>query len=141
VGNKIMNTNLQNTHNLDGILNVTKDMQDRWRSPEQPGNGMIPSTRSNTTELYRLVNSTWVFSGDYLAVKNITLGYTFGKKMLHYIKGIRVYGSVQNAFMFTKYPGQNPEVNDTKDNQTQAGLDGGSYPIPIVMMFGANVNF
>ena len=26
---------------------------------------------------YRLVNSTWVFSGDYLAVKNITLGYTF----------------------------------------------------------------
>jgi TonB-dependent starch-binding outer membrane protein SusC len=141
VGNKIMNTNLQNLHNLDGILNVTTDMQDRWRSEANPGNGKVPSTRSNTTELYRLVNSTWVFSGDYLAVKNITLGYTFGKKMLHYIKGVRVYGSVQNAFMFTKYPGQNPEVNDNKDNQTAAGLDGGSYPIPIVVMFGANVNF
>jgi len=141
VGNKIMNTNLQNLHNLDGVFNVEKSMQYRWRSEENPGNGRVPSTRSGSTELYRLVNSTWVFSGDYLAIKNITLGYTFGKKMLHYIKGIRVYGSLQNAFMFTKYPGQNPEVNDTKDNQTQAGLDGGSYPIPRVVLFGANVNF
>lgn len=141
VGNKIMNTNLQNLHNLDGVFNVTKDMANRWRSVENPGNGKVPSTRSGSTELYRMVNSTWVFRGDYLAVKNITLGYTFNKKMLHYLKDIRVYGSVQNAFMFTKYPGQNPEVNDTKDSQTTAGLDGGSYPIPIVIMVGANVNF
>jgi len=141
VGNKIMNTNLQNLRNLDGVFNVEKSMQYRWRSEDNPGNGKVPSTRSGSTEAYRLVNSSWVFSGDYLAVKNITLGYTFGKKMLHYIKGVRVYASLQNAFMFTKYPGQNPEVNDTKDNQTQAGLDGGSYPIPRVAMFGANVNF
>lgn len=141
VGNKIMNTNLQNLHNLDGVFNVEKSMQYRWRSPENPGNGKVPSTRSGSTELYRLVNSTWVSPGDYLAVKNITLGYTFGKKMLHYIKGVRVYGSLQNAFMFTRYPGQNPEVNDNKDNQTVAGLDGGSYPIPRVILFGANVNF
>jgi TonB-linked SusC/RagA family outer membrane protein len=141
VGNKILNTNMQNLHNLDGIMNVTKDMQYRWRSESDPGNGKVPRTLSNTTELYRTINTTWVFSGDYLAVKNISLGYTFGQKMLRYIKGIRVYGSVQNAFMFTRYPGQNPEVNDTKDNQTQAGLDNGSYPIPRVVLFGANVNF
>ena len=141
VGNKIMNTNMQNLHNLDGVFNVTKDMQYRWRSEADPGNGKVPSTRSGSTELYRLVNSTWVFSGDYLAVKNITLGYTFKQKMLRYLKEVRIYGSVQNAFMFTKYPGQNPEVNDTKDAQTQAGLDNGSYPIPRVVMIGANVNF
>jgi hypothetical protein len=69
------------------------------------------------------------------------LGYNFSQKKLRYLKGIRIYGSVQNAFMFTKYPGQNPEVNDTKDNQTQAGLDGGSYPIPVVFLLGANVTF
>ncbi len=141
VGNKIMNTNLQNLHNLDGVFNVTKDMQYRWRSEQDPGNGKVPRTLTGTTELYRLVNSTWVFSGDYLAVKNITLGYTFDQKLLHYIKSVRIYGSIQNAFMFTKYPGQNPEVNDTKDNQTQAGLDNGSYPIPRILMIGANVNF
>lgn len=141
VGNKVMNTNLQNLQNLDGVFNVEKSMMNRYRNAADTGNGKVPSTRSGSTEAYRLVNSNWVFSGDYLAIKNITLGYTFGKKMLHYIKGVRIYGSVQNAFMFTKYPGQNPEVNDTKDSQTTAGLDNGSYPIPRVVMFGANVNF
>jgi TonB-linked SusC/RagA family outer membrane protein len=141
VGNKIANTNLQNLQNLDGIFNVDKDMQNRWRSESDPGNGKVPRTLANTTELYRTVNTNWVFSGDYLAIKNISLGFTFDKKMLRYIKGVRIYGSVQNAFMFTKYPGQNPEVNDTKDAQTQAGLDNGSYPVPRVFMIGANVNF
>jgi hypothetical protein len=116
-------------------------MQNRWRSESDPGNGKVPRTLANTTELYRTVNSNWVFSGDYLAIKNISLGFTFDQKMLRYIKGVRIYGSVQNAFMFTRYPGQNPEVNDTKDNQTQAGLDNGSYPVPRVFMIGANVNF
>jgi hypothetical protein len=141
VGNKIANTNLQNLYNLDGVFNVDKQMQNRWRSESDPGNGRVPRTLANTTELYRTINSTWVFSGDYLAVKNITLGYTFGREWLHAIKGIRVYGSVQNAFMFTKYPGQNPEVNDNKDAATTAGTDNGSYPVPRVFMVGANVSF
>jgi hypothetical protein len=136
-----MNTNLQNLHNLDGIFAITKDMQYRWRSEQEPGNGRVPRTLSNTTELYRLTNSTWVFSGDYLSVKNITLGYTVGARALRYVKGVRIYASAQNVFMFTKYPGQNPEVNDTKDNQTNAGQDNGSYPIPRTLLIGANINF
>jgi TonB-linked SusC/RagA family outer membrane protein len=141
VGNKIMNTNLQNLQNLDGIFNVDKDMQYRWRSEQDPGNGRVPRTLSGTTELYRLTNSNWVFRGDYLSIRNIALGYTFQQRQLRYIKGVRVYASVQNAFMFTRYPGQNPEVNDTKDSQTTAGTDNGSYPVPRTIMVGANFNF
>ena len=141
VGNKLMNTNYQNLHNIDGIFNVTKDMQNRWRSEADPGNGKVPRTLSNTTELYRLTNSTWVFSGDYLTIRNITLGYNIPQRALRYIKGVRVYASAQNAFIFTKYPGQNPEVNDSKDNQTNAGTDNGSYPIPRTLLIGASINF
>jgi len=140
-GNKIINTNFQNLQNLDGIFNITRDMQNRWRSESNPGNGKVPRTLTNTTELYRTTNTNWVFSGDYLSVKNIALGYTFSQKSLRYIKSIRVYGSVQNAFMFTKYPGQNPEVNDTRDDQKTAGQDVGSYPIVRTIMIGANINF
>jgi hypothetical protein len=43
--------------------------------------------------------------------------------------------------MFTKYPGQNPEVNDTRDDQKTAGQDVGSYPIVRTIMIGANINF
>jgi hypothetical protein len=141
VGNKIMNVNLQNIQNLDGAFNLEKDMANRWRSEQNPGNGKVPRTTSATTELYRLVNTNWVFSGDYLTIKNIALGYTFKQATLRYIKSIRLYGSVQNAFIFTKYPGQNPEVNDNKDNQTVAGLDNGSFPNPRTVMVGANINF
>lgn len=32
--------------NLDGVFNVRKYVQDRWRSPENPGNGIVPRTKS-----------------------------------------------------------------------------------------------
>lgn len=140
-GNKIMNINLQNEQNLDGIFNIDKNIQNRWRSETDPGNGKVPRTLSNTTELYRTTNTNWVFDGDYLTVKNIALGYTFNSKQLKYLKSVRLYASVQQAFVFTKYPGQNPEVNDSRDNQTKGGLDNGSYPIPRTFMIGANINF
>lgn len=140
-GNQIMNTNMQNLVNIDGIFNVTKDMANRWRSPENPGNGKVPRTLANTTELYRLGNSNWVFDGDYLTIKNITLGYTLDLKRFKYLQSARFYASMQQAFVFTKYPGQNPEVNDTRDQQISAGLDNGSFPIPRTVMIGANINF
>lgn len=141
VGNKIMNTNLQNLDNLDGIFNMEKSMVHRWRSEENPGNGKVPSTRSNTTELYRLGNSIQVFPGDFLTVKNITLGYTFDEGSIAYIKSLRIYAGVQQAFVFTRYPGQNPEVNDNRDDQTKGGLDNGSFPVPRTFMLGVNLSF
>ncbi len=140
VGNKIMNTNKQNLQNLDGIFNVEKDMVNRWRSEENPGNGRVPRTLSNTTELYRLGNSNWVFAGDYLAIRNIAAGYTIDVKQ-KYFKSARVFASVNQAYVFTKYPGQNPEANDSRDSQTTAGQDNGSYPVPRTISIGANINF
>lgn len=140
-GNKIINTNYQNLQNLDAVFNINKDMQYRWRSEQDPGNGKVPRTLGPTTELYRTTNTNWVFSGDYLCIKNIALGYTFSQKQLRYIKSVRVYGSIQNAWYFTKYPGQNPEVNDNRDSQTTAGQDIGSYPVVRTVMIGANINF
>jgi len=71
-GNKIMNTNLQNLQNLDGIFNVEKGMINRWRSEEDPGNGKVPRTLANTTELYRTVNTNWVFSGELYPLLKIS---------------------------------------------------------------------
>jgi hypothetical protein len=141
VGNQIMNINMQNTQNLDGIFNIEKGMKDRWRSEANPGNGKVPRTLTNTTELYRTTNTNWVSDADFLTIRNIALGYTFNQAALRYIKAVRVYASVQNAFVFTKYPQQNPEVNDTKDNQTTAGNDNGSFPLPRTVMIGANITF
>jgi TonB-linked SusC/RagA family outer membrane protein len=139
-GHDIMYVNNQNLLNIDGIFNVTKDMAQRWRSPSNPGNGKAPRTLTGTTELYRLGNSNWVSPGDYLTVRNITLGYTF-TDVLKYVKSARIYISGNQLFVFTKYKEQNPEANDSRDQATTGGLDNGSFPVPRNFIIGANISF
>jgi len=114
-----------------------------WRSETDQGDGKTPTTRSSSTELYRLANTTWLSPGDYLTVKNIALGYTFKPaKTLNYFKSARVYVSVQQAFVFTKYSGQNPEASIGRDDAiTTYGQDLSTFPVPRTVMVGANINF
>ena len=142
VGNKILNVNYADFHNNDGVFNMTKDMINRWRSPTNQGDGKTPSTRSGTTELFRLANTTFVSSGDYLAVKNMALGYTFNPIKLKFIKSARIYTSIQQAFVFTKYKGQNPEASLGRDDAIGTyGQDLSTFPIPRTFMIGANIGF
>jgi TonB-linked SusC/RagA family outer membrane protein len=142
VGNQVMNVNYQDFHNNDGIMNMTRDMINRWRSPTQQGDGKTPSTRAGSTELYRLANSTWVSDGSYLTIRNIALGYTIKPQAIKYVKSARIYVSVQQAFVFTKYTGQNPEASIGRDDAVGTyGQDLSTYPVPRTIMVGANVNF
>ena len=141
-GNKVMNITYADYHNNDGVFNMSKDMINRWRSPTNQGDGKTPRTRSGTTELYRLANSTWVFDGDFMTVKNIALGYTFTPGKIKYIKSARVYASVQQAFVFTNYKGQNPEASVGRDDAIGTfGQDLSTFPVPRTIMIGANINF
>jgi TonB-linked SusC/RagA family outer membrane protein len=141
-GNKVMNVTYADYHNNDGVFNMSKDMINRWRSPANQGDGQTPSTRSGTTELYRLANTTWISNGDYLTVKNIGLGYTFKPANLKYIKSARLYTSVQQAFVFTKYKGQNPEASVGRDDAIGTyGQDLSTFPVPRTIMIGTNINF
>lgn len=141
VGGDIIDGTYEWTENLDGVFNVRKEVAQRWRSEENPGNGKIPSTRAGTTELFRFTNTRWVSDGSFLTVKNITLGYTIPMKKNPYISGIRVYGSAQNMITLTKYHGMNPEVNANGANGLKQGVDNSSYPVPITYTFGLNINF
>ncbi|WEK34214.1 MAG: TonB-dependent receptor [Candidatus Pseudobacter hemicellulosilyticus] len=140
-GYDVLYTNYQNLLNIDGIFNVTKDMANRWRSEANPGNGQVPRTMTGTTELYRLASSNWVSPGDYITVRNITLGYTFQKEQLKWVKSARLYISGNQLWVFTKYKHQNPEANDSRDQATTAGQDNGSFPVPRTFLIGANFSF
>ncbi|MEJ7914134.1 MAG: TonB-dependent receptor, partial [Chitinophagaceae bacterium] len=84
---------------LDGIVNVQKDIKDRWRSIEQPGAGYQGRTLAGTTAFGRYTSSKWVHSGSYLTIKNITLGYTL-PPLTKYIRSARVFASVQQPLIF-----------------------------------------
>jgi len=141
IGGDILDGTLEWTENLDGVFNVTKETAERWRSPENPGKGNIPRTRTGTTELFRYNNTRWVFDGSYIMLKNLSIGYTFKLKSNPYVKGVRAYVSGQNLLTLTKYPGMNPEVSASGTNGLQQGRDLSSFPIATVYSFGLNIKF
>jgi TonB-dependent starch-binding outer membrane protein SusC len=72
------------------------------------------------------VSDRYVEDGSFVKVKNIQLGYTFQQKMLgKAFKGLRIYGQVKNAFVFTRYSGFDPEI---PGGILDTGIDRGAYP-------------
>ena len=87
-------------------------------------------------------SSAVVFPGDYFKIKQIQLGYTLPGKLTKriMISDLRFYVSMDDWFVFTKYPGFDPETAST-GSSTGMGLDKGSYPNAKKLMFGVNVSF
>ena len=87
-------------------------------------------------------SSAVVFNGDFFKIKQIQLGYSLPKKWLNkvFIDSLRVYASMDDWFVFTKYPGFDPETASTGSSNGM-GLDKGSYPNAKKLMFGINLTF
>ncbi|GBU07751.1 SusC/RagA family TonB-linked outer membrane protein [Bacteroidales bacterium] len=141
VGNDVSNLTKEFTENLDGAFNVTRNLANRWKSEQEPGNGKIPSVKTGTTDLARFYNSSFVSNASFLTVKNITLGYNIPLKSTAFFRNINVYGSIQNAFVFTNYEGANPEVSNDANNALNQGIDESAYPIPRTFIVGLNIGF
>jgi len=67
----------------------------------------------------------------FLRLDNVTLGYKFNKFVRS--SSLRVYGSVNNVFVLTKYSGQDPENFNAIDNNF--------YPRPRTYTFGVSLDF
>lgn len=142
-GNKIAAAMEQGYTNLDGVFNVLRDVKDRWRSEENPGSGKYGKTTGSTSHDRDDFHTRYVNDGSYLAIKNITLGYTVPARYLKFVNGLRIYASVQQAYVFTKYKYGNPEVgidfNGNAPASTAQGIDFSAYPVPRTFTFGINV--
>jgi len=142
VGGKILNAaKWAYQTNMDGSRILLAAAADRWRSEENPGSGIYPRTKSGTTGIGRSVNTQWIEDGSYLAAKNISLGYTIPVKNLM-LKNLRVFASVQQAFVITGYSGMNPETNvGGSDPTLGVGVDENAYPIPRTFSLGISTTF
>ncbi|WP_146901320.1 SusC/RagA family TonB-linked outer membrane protein [Adhaeribacter aerolatus] len=148
-GNELLVRHLYSTANLDGVFNMVDGVKYRFRSPENPGKGKFGTTvgGGNVTGIERDWMSThFLEDASYFTIKNITLGYSVGA-VNKFFKSARIYGSVQQAYVFTKYTGgPNPETsgntagNGDGGNLSQ-GIDLSNYPVPRTFTLGVNVNF
>lgn len=107
--------------------------------PANPSDG-----RTNLGATYgRLVNgesgwqnteasSLYLYNANYFKLKNITLGYTLpapvAKKI--FTSNLRLYVSIENVFMITNFPGQDPELSNPAE-----------YTSLRQFAFGVNISF
>ncbi len=91
---------------------------------------------TGTTTNPAYLSDYFVRNASFLKCTNITLGYTFPALLTHggvpYFSG-RVFATVQNPFIISKYKGLDPEVT--------SGIDKSAYPRPMSFQLGVNFNF
>lgn len=147
-GNDIFNHGRKwQSANGDWFDNSTKDQLNYW-TPENT-NTNIPQPRFGAGNGYG-TSSRQIFDGSYTRLKDITIGYNFPKSIAEKIKmaTLRVYMKAINLYVWTDYPGWDPEVNstDTDDNAAQRrniqqGWDFYTAPQPRTITFGVNMTF
>jgi TonB-dependent starch-binding outer membrane protein SusC len=148
LGYYLFNSNDEYLFNQVQRFNVSKQVINRWRSPEDPGDGLVPTSTINAHS--RDYSDNWLEKADHLWVKNITLGYnvpeSFMQKKKLPIKSVRVYTSLQNVFLYA--PGvsgeSNPEASSLGGGNGNSASDGyvqTNYPLPRIISFGLNINF
>ncbi len=135
----------------DGARGMPKFLNDRWRSPEQPGNGKVPAVTSVGRGFEGNGSSYWVQDNSYLRIRNVSLSYDFSpmlpKRMN--ITRLRVYASAYNLYTFTKYLGYDPEANtsyfydspDGTGGSSVSGADYLAYPSSRTYSIGLNLTF
>lgn len=128
----------------DPHKNHYRNWVNRWRSAEEPGDGMTPRATNKPTGASNEFTNRFLYDGDYIRLKNITLGYTFPKELIQKIKlsNLRIYIQGENLHTWDHFDvGYTPEVDVTNGKAIAAGRDYGTYPTSRTILFGLNVSF
>lgn len=138
--------------NGDGYYQETKKINkayttNRFISPSHPGDGKTP-TFANGNGMFWELTDYLLQNASYGALKDVTIGYRFDKKMLRpiHLNTIRLYFSAQNlAYVWGKsYKGINPEARYTSNQYSSPLVDGyqrGGFPIQRTYTFGVEIGF
>lgn len=137
-GNKIFNASKFYFNKFDGRQNVLQDVYMKAWDGEGTSN-TLPIILSATTDKSRIDQNWWqsnnyIEDGSYFRLKNLQFGYTIKPQSAKANNSFRLYLSIQNLFIITKYSGIDPEIPGN-------GIDCGQYPQPRTFMLGANINF
>jgi len=92
-------------------------------------------------------SSRFLEDGSYMRLKNLQFGYTIASEKIQKtgISQVRLYASGSNLITLTKYPGLDPEMTVSNNSQSEgdraAGIDWGTYPSAMTIMFGIDITF
>ncbi|MDD2437974.1 MAG: TonB-dependent receptor [Massilibacteroides sp.] len=144
-GNDVLDGQDYYIFNMEGSGNQYKEVVQRYRNEENPGNGKIyrasrGGTQSNSTRL----STFYLQDGSFLRCTNITIGYSIphiAKLTNGNVSNLRVYAAVDNAFTISAYKGYNPEVDYNDGANLTPGVDYGKYPLVRAYNLGVQLSF
>lgn len=124
-----------------GYQNVLAEYVKNAWTLENP-NGKYPRVTKGDHNKNHRASDAFIKKGDYLKISNIQVGYTFPKNLIKHAKmeNARVFVSADNILTLSSYnKWGDPEVGSNRVLLT--GFDGGRYPFPLSISFGASVQF
>ncbi|RZJ92411.1 MAG: SusC/RagA family TonB-linked outer membrane protein, partial [Hymenobacter sp.] len=122
----------------NSLQNNIEEIKNRWTTPGQETDIQKLVLRDVTSVQ---ASTRWLEKGDFLRVRQLSLGYNFQQSVLNSLRlsNLRVYVLVQNVYNFTGYKGLDPEVNSNLQNNIAYGVDGRSLPVPRNFTVGLNL--
>ncbi len=129
------------TMNMDGVFNVLDKAKDRWRSAENPGSDPSAMNSQGGTNYFkwsRESSDRYIYDASHTWLKNLSIGYRL-PAMKNFLSSARIFVNAANLFIFTKYPGNNPDAGVRGGNELNN--DDESYPVPRTLSGGINLTF
>lgn len=159
-GGEITNQNVRYLGWWNNGRNMFADVNNRWKSESDPGDGKHFRADLANTGLKSQYSSYWVEDASFIRLKNVRISYTLPAKLLAKtpFKNTRIYMNAENVYLFSKYTNYDPEnttynasnfsafnnglnASGNAPNGAFIGVDYGSYPLPRVISFGLKTDF
>ncbi len=141
-GLSLSNTTKHLMQNAATRVNSYTDILNAWTPDNQQT--MVPALRtaSDHGSPSEVADSYAVEDASFIRVRNIGLTYRLNPEWLSniLIKNLTLGLNVENAFLFTRYSGFDPEYTSL-GSQLEQGVDIYQYPKPRTFSFSLNANF
>jgi TonB-linked SusC/RagA family outer membrane protein len=140
-GNNVMYLTTRPQENRQGIANSLNTVLNAWTPENQ--NTKIAQWRPVSAGYDNRDTDHMIQDGSFIRGRNMLLAYNFSSDLLDkiHLKRLRVYTSLQNFFLITKYQGYDPEAQTSNTPFGQGEVNFQQYPRPKVIMVGLNISF
>lgn len=104
-------------------------VKDAWTPDNPSGTWTGFSGGGPSGDIASAAYDVFIEDGSFFRIANMTLGYKMPKNILKQVRlsSLRLYVSVDNLHVWTKYTGWDPDVS-VGNNQLTPGLDADAYP-------------
>ena len=140
LGSKIFGDNLRYDEQTGaaGVQNTTRYVyENRWQKPGDEA--LVPRFVFGDKSGANSASTRFLMKGDYLKIRNITLGYTLPKDLVQriHLNNVRIYVSSDNLHTFVAKDFRGFDPSGIAPN----GVQWWNYPTPRNVMFGLNIGF